>query len=88
MNALMSPRPAGSREKPSFSIPSIVAIGLVIVSYFFEGLDWVFAVGAIIFGIIGAVMALSPSVRGGIISILAIVLAVLSIIASIFQIIF
>ncbi len=85
----MSPRPAGTVEKPSFSIPAIIA-GLCVLATLFTGefLDLILSIAAIGFGVIGAIMALSPSVRGGIVSIVSIVIGVISIIISILQIIF
>ena len=78
-------RPA---SRPTFSIPSIVAAVAVLISLFTEYFDVLLAVVAIVSGVIGAIMALSPRVRGGILSIVSLVIAVGSIIVSIFQVIF
>ena len=79
----------GGLGRASFSIPSIVAaICLILTIFTGEGLDLILSIVAIIAGLIGAVMALSPSVRGGILSILAIVIGVISVILSILQIVF
>jgi hypothetical protein len=62
--------------KPHFSIPSIIAIVAAIASLF-TGAFWgfVLALIAIVFGIVGALMAMSPSIRGGLISVISLVLA-------------
>ncbi len=88
MAAMFSPRREGSHENPSFSIPSIIAIICMVLSFFTGGWGLFLAIAAIIFGIIGGLMALSPSVRGGMISIISIVLGLLAIIVSFFKIIF
>ncbi len=80
--------PSRRPARPSFSIPSIVAVVCVLLVYFTEYFDVLLSIIAIGSGVVGAIMALSPSIRGGVTSIIAIVLGVLSIIASIFQIIF
>ncbi len=78
-----------TREKPAFSIPSLVAAGALIATLFTgEALDLILSIVAIIAGLVGGIAALSPSVRGGIVSLASIVLGVLSIILSILQIIF
>jgi hypothetical protein len=72
--------------KPHFSIPSIIAIAAAIASLF-TGAFWGFilALIAIGFGIMGALMAMSPNVRGGIISILSLILAGIGIILAIIR---
>jgi hypothetical protein len=69
--------------KAHFSIPSIIAIVAAIVS-FSVGAFWGFilALIAIFFGIIGMVLALSSSVRGGMVSILSVIAAVAGIIVA------
>lgn len=64
----------------SFSIPSIVAI-LAAIGSFFTGsgiLTIVLAVSALVAGVIGVILALSPNVRGGLISTIAILLSVVA----------
>jgi hypothetical protein len=81
-------RVRASREKPSFSIPSIAAGVFVLLMFFTDGFDFLLGILAIVCGIVGGVLALSPSVRGGIVSILSIVFGILAIITSILQLIF
>ena len=84
----MSTTPPANREKPAFSIPSIVALvatGLIFVT---EGFDPVLAIVGVVAGLIGGLLALSPSVRGGLVSILSIVIGLASAVISLFQVIF
>ena len=85
MPEVLTRRPA---ERPSFSIPSIIAAVCVVLTFFTEWLDPLFAILAIGFGALGAFMAMAPSVRGGIISIASIIAGILIIIVSLFQIVF
>ncbi|HVM48416.1 MAG TPA: hypothetical protein VMU04_10335 [Candidatus Acidoferrum sp.] len=75
---------AAGQSKPHFSIPSIIAIAAAIGS-FFVGAAGGFALAliAIFFGIIGLVLALSPSVRGGFVSVLSLFLASIGILVAI-----
>ena len=59
-------------KRASVSVPAIIALVAAILS-FATGAFWGFmlAVVAIIFAIIGIIMALSPNVRGGFISMLS-----------------
>jgi hypothetical protein len=59
----------GAAPRASVSLPAIISLVAALFS-FATGAFWGFilAVIAIIFGIIGVVMALSPKVRGGFIS--------------------
>lgn len=71
-----------------FSLPSIIALAAAIGAFFVSAGWGVFlAIIAIIFGLIGAILAFSPTVRGGIISILAIVLAPIGIIVAIVRLV-
>jgi len=67
-----------------FSVPSIIAIVAAIASFptgaFFGML---LAIVAVIFGMIGIVLSLSPRVRGGVISTLAIFAGMLGILAAV-----
>lgn len=78
--------PPGNRA--TFSIPSIIAVICAVLSFFDTGFGFVFAILAIIFGVIGALIAVSPSRRGGIMSIIAVVLGILAAIVSILGLIF
>jgi hypothetical protein len=73
-----------SQAKPHFSIPSLIAIGAAIASFFVSAMGgFILAVIAIIFGIIGVLLSLSPSVRGGAVSILSMILAAIGIVIAI-----
>jgi hypothetical protein len=78
--------------KARFSIPSIIAIVAALLS-FFTGAFWGFmlAIVAIVCGVIGVMLSLSSSVRGGVTSIIslfvagiAIIFAVIKAVASLF----
>jgi hypothetical protein len=74
---------------PAFSIPSIIAIIAAIASFFFgAGLGMILAVVAIVAGIIGVLMSLSPRVRGGIVSVFSVVAGAIGIIAAVIKLIF
>lgn len=81
----MIERPTGEAK---FSIPSLVAIGCAVAAFFDTGLGFVFAIAAIIFGLIGVVVAISPARRGGIMSAIAVVAGVVAAIAAILSLIF
>jgi hypothetical protein len=67
-----------------FSIPSIIAIAAAIGSFYAgAGLGLLLAIVAIIFGIIGVIIALLPHVRGGIVSFISIAAGVIGIIAAV-----
>ncbi|BAM02717.1 hypothetical protein [Phycisphaera mikurensis] len=83
----MSTTPTASRERPSFSIPSIVAIVATLLIFFTEGYDVLLAIVAIVAGVIGGLLALAPGIRGGITSILSVILALLAIVVSLFQVV-
>jgi hypothetical protein len=71
-------------SKTSFSIASIIAIIAAIFSFNFGAvLGLILAAVAFIFGAIGLVLALSPGTRGGMLSILAVMLSVIGVIAAI-----
>lgn len=72
--------------KPHFSIPSIIAIAAAIASFYagaFAG--FILAIVAIVFGIFGLLLSLSPSVRGGFVSLFSLGLAVIGIIAAVLK---
>ena len=73
-----------STNRASFSIPSIIAIIAAIASFYFGAtLGLLFAGVAFVFGAIGLVLALSPKTRGGIISIIALGLSFIGVIAAV-----
>ena len=75
-----------SENKASFSIPSILAILGAILSFNVGAiLGLVFAALALGFGALGIFLALAPDRRGGGLSILAVVLSVIGVIAAIIK---
>ena len=73
-------------QHASYSIPAIIAVICVLLIFFTEGFDFGWAIGAVVFGLLGAVLALSPAKRGGILSILAIAAGLIAAIVSIIQV--
>jgi hypothetical protein len=73
-------------RRVSFSIPSIIAIIAAIWSFVAgPGLGFALAVVAIIFGLIGVVMSLSPNVRGGLVSTLSLMAGGIAIVVAIIK---
>jgi hypothetical protein len=73
-------------SKAHFSIPSLIAIAAAIASFFVSpGAGFLLAIVAIIFGVLGFIVALAPSVRGGIVSILSLMLASIGIVIAIIR---
>lgn len=73
-----------AQNKPHFSIPSIIAIGAAIATFFVRpGTAVALAIVAIVFGVIGFLLALAPSVRGGIMSIFSLIIASVGIVIAI-----
>jgi hypothetical protein len=72
--------------RAKFSIPSLIAIVAAIAS-FATGAMWGFilAMVAVIFGAIGLVLALSPRVRGGIVSFVGVIGGILGLLAAIIK---
>ena len=80
-------RPSTSPH-PAFSAPAIVAVLCAVGSFFVgAGFGLLLAIIAIVAGLIGVVMALSPRVRGGIASTIAILAGVVGILAAIVKIV-
>lgn len=74
------------QKKPHFSIPSIIAIAAAIATFFVRPLAGIaLASVAIFFGVIGFLVALAPSIRGGLISFFSIILASIGIIIGIIK---
>ena len=70
-----------------FSIPSIISIISAILSFQFGAiLGMLFALAAIVAGLFGVILALSPKNRGGITSIVALALGAVGVIAAIIKI--
>ncbi|MFD2258120.1 hypothetical protein ACFSSA_15675 [Luteolibacter algae] len=73
-------------NKASFSIPSILAIIAAILSFKVGAIfGLILAALAFIFGAVGIVFALAPKVRGGGLSILAVILSFIGVIAAIIK---
>lgn len=73
-------------SKASFSISSIVAIIAAILSFKFGAiLGLIMAAVAFIFGVLGIVLALVPNTRGGGLSIMAVILSFIGVIAAIIK---
>lgn len=71
-------------SKASFSIASILAIVAAILSFNVGAiLGLLLAAAAFIFGALGLVFALSPGTRGGMLSILAVILSLIGVIAAV-----
>jgi hypothetical protein len=78
-----------SDVSPAFSLPSILAVVAAIVSFKAGAfLGTLLAIAAIVLGLLGALLAISPRVRGGMISILSIIAGVIGIIAAVFKLVF
>ncbi|MDE3148373.1 MAG: hypothetical protein KGL37_02795 [Acidobacteriota bacterium] len=75
-----------AQSKPHFSIPSIIAIAAAIACIFESaGTAFILAIVAIVFGALGFLLALAPSVRGGIISIISLILAAIGIVIAVLK---
>ena len=80
--------PASTAPAPAFSIPSIIAIIAAVASFFVgAGMGFVLAIVAIVAGLIGVLMSLSPRVRGGVVSVFSIVAGAIGIIAAVIKLI-
>ncbi len=75
-----------SGSKPSFSLPSLIAVGAAIAS-FVVGAFWgfVLALIAIFFGMIGVLLSFSSRIRGGFVSFFSLGAGLLGIIAALFK---
>ncbi len=75
-----------TRQTSSFSIPSIIAVIAAFFS-FTTGAIWglILALIAIVFGLIGVAVALSPSKRGGIASTIAMIAGAVGIVAALIK---
>lgn len=76
----------GVQTKPHFSIPSLIAVGAAIASFFVGAAGgFILAIIAIVFGIIGVMLSMSPSVRGGVVSIFSLILAAIGIVVAVIK---
>ena len=74
------------QTNPHFSLPSVIAIAAAIGSFFVGAFGgFVLSLVAIAFGIIGVLLSLAPSVRGGFISILSLIVAAIGIIVAVIK---
>ncbi len=74
------------QNKPHFSIPSLIALAAAIASFFVTaGKGFTLAIVAIIFGVIGFLLSLAPSVRGGFVSIFSLIIACIGIVVAIIK---
>jgi hypothetical protein len=72
--------------KAHYSIPSIIAIVAAIASFFVgAGSGFLLAIVAIVSGVLGLILSLSPSIRGGMVSMLSLFLAGLGIVVAIIR---
>lgn len=75
-----------AQTKAHFSIPSLIAIAAAIASFFVRpGTGFILAIVAIVFGVFGFILALAPSVRGGLVSVLSLMLAGIGIVVAIIK---
>lgn len=73
-------------RKAGFSIPSIIAVVAAIWSFMAgPGGGFVLALVAILFGVIGVVLSLSPNVRGGFASILSLIAGSVAIVVALMK---
>jgi hypothetical protein len=85
---MTDPLTTRSNPRPSFSIPSILAIIAAVLSFRFGAtLGLLLAIAAIVLGILGLLLSLSPRVRGGIVSVIGVVAGLIGIIAAIIKLI-
>lgn len=75
-----------SQSQAHFSIPSILAIAAAIASFFVNaGAGFILALCAIVCGMIGVVLSMSPSVRGGVVSIFSLIVGAIGIVVAIIK---
>ncbi len=73
---------------PAYSIPSLLAVAAAVGSFATGAIfGTILAIAAIVLGAIGALLALSPRVRGGMMSVIAIGAGLLGIVAAVFKLV-
>jgi len=78
--------PTPGKAGQTYSIASIIAIVAAIATFFVgAGAQFFIAIIAIIFGVIGMILALSPKVRGGIASTIAVIIALIAVVVAILR---
>lgn len=74
------------QTKAHFSIPSIIAIAAAIASFYVGAAGGLLlAIVAIVFGLIGLMLSMAPGIRGGLVSMLSLALAVIGIVAAVIK---
>jgi hypothetical protein len=82
-------QPVHGPHEASFSLPSILAIIAAIVSFFVSGgVGFLLAILAIVLGLIGVLLSLSPNVRGGVTSTVSILIGAIGIVVAILKVVF
>ena len=75
------------QAKPHFSLPSLIAIGAAVASYFSGALmGFILAAVAIGFGLLGVLLSMAPSVRGGFVSVLSLIAGAIGILIAIVKV--
>jgi hypothetical protein len=71
------------QTRAHFSLPSIIAFAAAIGSFFVGAFGgFILALVAIMFGIVGVLLSFAPTVRGGFVSILSLIIAVIGIVVA------
>lgn len=74
------------QSRAHFSIPSIIAIAAAIASFFVGAAGgFILALIAIAFGIIGVLLSMSPSIRGGGISFLSLIFGAIGVVVAVIK---
>lgn len=82
----METQTAIAQHKPHFSIPSLIAIGCAIATFFVRpGAGFALAIVAIVFGVIGLLLSFAPSIRGGFTSFFSLIIASIGIIFAVIK---
>lgn len=82
------PLPMRRTAPPQFSLVSILAFVAAIASFFVGwGIGLILAISAIVLGAVGVLLSLSPSTRGGFMSVFAVLIGVVGIVAAIIRLI-
>ena len=75
---------ANTSSKTAFSIPSIIAVVAAIASFQVGAILGLILAGiAVVFGVIGVILALSPRTRGGIFSVIGVIGGLAGVIAAV-----
>ena len=83
---MTNPPPNLPAPRPAFSVPSILAAITAFVSFKAGAIfGLLLAIVAIVLGLLGLFLALSPRVRGGMISVISVVAGLIGIIAAAFK---